>query len=437
MGLLLWSYWPGSGSSLQEFQRKFSDDYACADFLYKKRWPKGFKCPKCGGSKAWRLENRPWVFECANRLTKTVDGRDFRLPCKHQTSLIAGTIMHKTHLPLSTWFLAAFLVATHSNGMSARQLRPKLGLTSYKTAWLLLHKLRRSMAQPNSAPLSGEIEIDETFLPFKRKDEPQDGGQGASPIGKIQAIGAVELLGRFAVGRMRMERIDDLQKETLHSFVLRNTEPFSKIVTDGRAGYRGIPNRQHISKNLSKMNGIPAHIAMKWIHRIFSNFKRWGLGTYHGLQEKHFNAYCNEFAFRWNMRKGGKFNLELLLDMGQRTAPTTYRDIVGDTSQWLKQNKSKIEKLVRKFSTDEKVRKAEKISRLEEISFIDAMEIVTASMPRVIYERRKNGRRVLPIRPPEERPCRGRYIHPVRPSPEEIRAGVYRHIEPNSPITRA
>lgn len=101
--------------------------------------------------------------------------------------------MHGTHLPLRTWFLVAYLLATHSNGMSALQLQPKLGLGSYKTAWLLLHKLRRAMVDPDRRPLRGMIEIDETNVPFRRQDEPEGGGQGRSPIGKIFMIGAVEV----------------------------------------------------------------------------------------------------------------------------------------------------------------------------------------------------------------------------------------------------
>ncbi|MCA2409689.1 hypothetical protein [Rhizobium leguminosarum] len=85
--------------------------------------------------------------------------------------MIAGTIMHGTHLPLQTWFLAAYLLATHSNGMSALQLQPKLGL-----AWLLLPKLRRAMVAPDRRPLRGIIEIDETNVPFQRKHEPEGGG---------------------------------------------------------------------------------------------------------------------------------------------------------------------------------------------------------------------------------------------------------------------
>lgn len=138
--------------SLEKFMEDFPTDYACAEYLEKKRWPVGFVCPHCGGRRGWRLEARPWVFECAGD-GETQDGRR----CRRQTSLIAGTVMHGTHIPIRKWFIAAFLVATHSNGISALQLQAKLGFGSYKSAWLLLHKLRRAMVNPDREKLSGTV----------------------------------------------------------------------------------------------------------------------------------------------------------------------------------------------------------------------------------------------------------------------------------------
>ena len=94
--------------SLLEFQQRFGDVAACAQYLAAARWPDGFVCPGCGGSKAWRLETKAWTYECTG--------------CGRQTSVTAGTIMHHSKLPLTAWFWAAYLMATHSNGISALQL---------------------------------------------------------------------------------------------------------------------------------------------------------------------------------------------------------------------------------------------------------------------------------------------------------------------------
>lgn len=243
--------------SLEQFQLRFPDDYACAAYLAKKRWPHGFVCRHCGSTKGWKLRSKPWVWECGGE--KADEDGELTL-CRKQTSVIAGTIMHKTHLPLRQWFLAAHLVTTHSNGISALQLQAKLGIGSYKTAWLLLHKLRRAMVNPDREKLGGYdeiVEIDETSIPFRTKDEPVGGGQGRSPIGKLNVIGAVEWRDEGRSGRIRLEPIRTNGRESLHPFVLRNTAPGTTIFTDGNQAYQGIPGRKHASKVVGK---LPAHL---------------------------------------------------------------------------------------------------------------------------------------------------------------------------------
>src|ERR1700721_1857080 len=121
------------------FTKRFPDDAACARHLYEKRWPNGFICPKCQGIKAWTLDSKSFTYECA--------------ACGRQTSVTAGTIFHLSHLPLLTWFMAIYAIASHSNGISALQLQAQLGLGSYKTAWLMLQKLRRAMIDPDRSLL--------------------------------------------------------------------------------------------------------------------------------------------------------------------------------------------------------------------------------------------------------------------------------------------
>src|SRR5437763_15371186 len=150
--------------SLIEFQQRFSDEAACAQYLTAARWPDGFVCPGCGSSKAWRLESKAWTYECA--------------ACGRQTSVTAGTIMHRSKLPLTTWFWAAYVMATQPNGISALQLQRELSLGSYKTAWLLCGKLRRAMAAPGWDPLSGLVEAGKTNIAYRGKNDPVTGGRG-------------------------------------------------------------------------------------------------------------------------------------------------------------------------------------------------------------------------------------------------------------------
>ena len=155
----------------------FSDEASCVAFLFKRRWPDGFICPGCSERRAAVLKSRPRLYEC--------------LDCGRQTSITAGTAMHHSKLPLTAWFWAAHLMATHSNGMSARQLEDQLGVT-YKTAWLLTQKLRRSMVDPDRKPLEGVVEVDQAEIPFREGDAFFEPGNA----GKILVIGAVEVIDR-------------------------------------------------------------------------------------------------------------------------------------------------------------------------------------------------------------------------------------------------
>jgi Transposase zinc-ribbon domain len=179
--------------SLIEFQQRFSEAEACAKYLFAARWPQGFVCPGCGTSKAWELQTKPWTWECAG--------------CGRQTSVTAGTIRHHSKLPLTTWFWAAYRMATHSNGISALQLQRQLGLGSYRRAWLLGGKLRASMVAPGRTALAGLVEVDETEIPCRSKNDPVTGGGGRSHQGKMLIVGAVEVQdGGAGPGRIRLNR---------------------------------------------------------------------------------------------------------------------------------------------------------------------------------------------------------------------------------------
>ena len=163
--------------SLSEFQKEFPDETSCVAFLFKQRWPDGFVCPVCDKRRMAALKSRPRLYEC--------------LDCGRQTSITAGTAMHRSRLPLTAWFWAAHLMTTHSNGMSARQLEDQLGVT-YKTAWLLTQKLRRSMVDPDREPLEGVVEVDQAEIPFREGDAFFEPGNA----GKILIIGAIEVIDR-------------------------------------------------------------------------------------------------------------------------------------------------------------------------------------------------------------------------------------------------
>jgi ISXO2-like transposase domain/Transposase zinc-ribbon domain len=262
--------------SLPEFEARFPDDAACARWLLEKRWPDGFRCPACGHDKAWELGRERLTLQCA--------------ACERQVSVTAGTVLHGSHLPLRTWFLAAWLMTTHANGISARQLWRQLGLGSYKSAWLLVRKLRRAMVDPDREPLAGLVEVDETSIPFRAKGEPVRPGR--SHDGKLLLAGAVEIKGK-GPGRVRLAVIDDYAAASLGGFVGANVADGSTVVSDGWPGYKRLKDVKHDPK---VVGDAPAHLVLPWVHRVFANAKRWALGVYHGLRPKHLQAYLDEFV---------------------------------------------------------------------------------------------------------------------------------------------
>ncbi len=308
--------------SLAQFQKQFSDEASCVAFMFKRRWPEGFVCPACGKRRFAGLTSRPRLYEC--------------LDCGRQTSITAGTAMHRSKLPLTVWFWAAHLMSTHSNGMSALQLQDQLGVT-YKTAWLLAQKLRRSMLNPDREPLEGVVEIDQTEIPFREGDTVFESGNA----GKIIIIGAVEVIERDSnkskprrkhakyldtrSGRIRLAMIADNSAASIEAFIHANVKPGTTLLTDGHKSFTGLQGYRHDPRVVGKM---AAHIVLPWIHRAFSLMKRWSLGTYHGLRRKHADTYLNEFVFRYNRRYYRHVSFETLLGLVADRTPTSYWDLI-------------------------------------------------------------------------------------------------------------
>jgi hypothetical protein len=245
--------------------------------------------------------------------------------------------MHRSKLRLTTWFWAAHLMATHSNGMSARQLEDQLGVT-YKTAWLLTQKLRRSMVDPNRTLLEGVVEVDQVEIPFRLGDTYFEPGNA----GKILIAAAIEVIDRDThtakprrkgakylgtrSGRLRLAVIADNTAASIEAFVRANVKTGTTLISDGHASYPGLSSDyRHDPRVVGKM---AAHIVLPWSHRAFSLLKRWAMGTYHGLRPKHIDTYLDEFAFRYNRRFYRHVSFETLLGLAARHKPTSYWDII-------------------------------------------------------------------------------------------------------------
>ena len=307
--------------SLPEFQRLFPDEAACAAYLERARWSDGFICLRCGTiGEPYRYSARPGVLCCR--------------ACRRETRLTAGTVMERTHTPLSVWFWAAYLVASQTPGISAVQLQRQLGLSRYETAFQILHKLRAGMVRPDQDQIGGKpdehVEADETWIGGRTRGE----GRGVHHQSLVAA--AVEVRqrkpgtklnprrsGRYA-GRVRLAVVPDRSARALGGFVKTVVVPGARIITDDWSGYAGLTKHGFNHVAIAE-RGDPqvAEEFMPIVHLVFSNLKTWLRGIHHGVSPQHLQTYLNEFTFRFN-RRFYPFNAfrSLLGIAGGVTAPT-------------------------------------------------------------------------------------------------------------------
>ncbi|MFP5209644.1 MAG: IS1595 family transposase [Acidobacteriota bacterium] len=301
--------------TLRQFQSDFATEEACQRYLEICRWPDGFRCPQCGHQRAYDLV-RQRRRQCAK--------------CRHQVSLTSGTILHRTKIPLMAWFWAAYLMTTDKRGISALLLQRQLGLPSYETAWMMLHKLRRAMVNLTRERLRGEIEVDDTWIGGE-----QAGLRGSRQLKDRRAalvLVAVEKRGK-ASGRARMAVISDFKAATILSFITRNIEPGATVYTDGlksfagitEAGYKHIARTQPLRSELRK----GAKSAVPLADRAIGNLQQWLIGTYHGVSKTQLQAYLDEFVFRHNRRKTPAAAFQTLLGLGTARPSTGYEQIRG------------------------------------------------------------------------------------------------------------
>lgn len=291
-----------------EFERMFTTEEQCLDYLKELRFPKGYSCRKCQHNEYW-LNNRG-IMVCKN--------------CKNELSITSGTIFHRSKLPLVVIFRALWWMVAQKNGVSAVGIQRVLGLGSYRTAWVWLHKFRRLMVFPGRNKLSGKIEVDETLVGGKRS-----GKRGRGAEGKSLVVVAVEIMEK-GTGRVRMSLISDASKKSLKKFIIENIETGSNLITDGWKGYTGISKSGYQHEIEDKTKLLDEEEILPNVHRIASLLKRWLLGTHQNyIGEEYLSYYLDEYTFRYNRRKSNSRGLlfQRLIEQGVLHEPVEYKSI--------------------------------------------------------------------------------------------------------------
>ena len=296
-------------SDIAKVRSWFPTDAACLDYLDWLRWPGGFICPHCASAEAGR----------------EATGRYRCRKCDKQVSVTAGTIFHRTRTPLTVWFEATWLMTAPKMGVSASHVHRVLPVSSYQTAWTMLTKLRQVMSTTDSQPLTGRVEIDETFF-----GGPRPGVAGRGAAGKTLVAGAIEI-DDHGWGRARLAVINDASAKSLRAFITDNVAPGATVVSDAWRSYPpALGGYEHVPVNVSA-SGKPAHEVLPAVHRLFAQVKRMVEGTYQGSGSVgHLQEYLDEFVFRFNRRHSRHRGLVFmrLLQRAVAAAPVGYRDLV-------------------------------------------------------------------------------------------------------------
>jgi transposase-like protein len=199
-------------------------------------------------------------------------------------------------MPLTLWFRAMWQVTSQKQGASALGVQRVLGLGSYKTAWAMLHKLRRAMVRPGRDRLAGTIEVDEAYWGAE-----EAGTKGRRTESKALVVVAAQEDGD-KIGRVRMRRVPDLTKATLHGFIQQSIEPGSLVRTDGLSAYCGLKGYRHEPVAIIRTGKTGSEMLPR-VHQVIALVKRWLLGTHHGaIGHDHLDYYLDEFTFRFNRR---------------------------------------------------------------------------------------------------------------------------------------
>lgn len=280
-----------AGLSMVEFFERYGTEAKCRRALERTRWPSGFVCPRCAGTQASRFVRGELPYwQCA--------------ACRHQTSLLAGTVFASTKLPLVRWFLAMQLLTQAKNNVSALELKRQLGV-NYASAWLIKHKLMQAMAvRERTRRLTGRVEMDDAYLGGERPGKP---GRG-SP-NKVPLVAAVQT---DAQGRPQLVCLSaqPFTGEALEQFALRHLSPRSTVVSDGLRCFMsvkkaaGVTHERHLVR--PKLTGEAASAKLPQfaaVNTLLGNLKTGFAGTYHAFDfAKYAHRYLADVQFRFNRR---------------------------------------------------------------------------------------------------------------------------------------
>jgi transposase len=282
--------------SLVEFMRKYPDDNACLEELWRRRYsPDGrhAHCPKCDTERVfmrYQMAQQRQSWSCTG--------------CGHKLHPTAGTIFHKSSTSLHLWFYAMYLMVSTRCGISAKQIERELGVT-YKTAWRICYLIRKELMADDGVPLGGAVELDHTYIGGRRR------GMGRGYIdNKVPVFGAVE-----RKGRVKATHVGSIRSKVNSRLIGQHVLPSTLIYTDEGREFAKLGKRGYQHRRIHHESGVyvSGDVHTNTIEGFWSLVKRGIGGVYHAVSAKHLQGYLNEYAWRYNHRNGGGAMFEALL----------------------------------------------------------------------------------------------------------------------------
>jgi transposase-like protein len=272
---------------------RFGTEEKCIAHFEGIRWPQGLVCIRCGKPRVFRYKTAGktgkmrYLYQCVD--------------CKYNFSVTTGTVFHDSHLPLTKWFLAIYLICSAKKGVSAKQLQRQLS-TSYKTAWYMAHRIRLAMQEDGDfcQKFAGVCEVDETYIGGRRK-----GSRGRGAGNKVPVVAIKERTS----GKTLMKAVKNVKASTLANFTRNHAATGAEIHTDDFPAYLWLDASEfvHNSVNHQETYVKAGNIHTNGIENVWSLFKRAITGVFHKVSAKYLPLYLNEFAFRFNNRE--QFNM--------------------------------------------------------------------------------------------------------------------------------
>ncbi|HUI83107.1 MAG TPA: IS1595 family transposase [Candidatus Binatia bacterium] len=286
--------------NLIDVTKTFATEEQCLAFLEHQRWPNGVRCMVCGNDKISRVTRKSQTKNKRGQIYQCLEPT-----CKHQFSATTGTLFGDSHIPLQKWFMALAILVDAKKSISANQLKQHLGLGSYRTAWYMVHRIRKAMADSDSGLLGGiggTVEIDETYVGGRIRGK----GNRAGMANKKVVMGAVQ-----RGGELRLRHVADDTAATFRDFIGENLSPETKrVMTDQHKSYP--PALKALKPRFMVTHETVNHIAHEYvrgdvttnsIESAFSLLKRGMIGSFHKVSIKHLHRYLSEFEYRFNARK--------------------------------------------------------------------------------------------------------------------------------------